>query len=92
MFATEPLPPPAPPVMVAKPVTISDVTLARAVLAAFDADPVLKDANILVSVVDRGAVIGGPVNSEEVKKRAETEDALIRAESPFTFESVALIA
>ena len=72
-FATEPLPPAA---AVAKPIAISDVTLARSVLAAFDADPILKDANILVSVVDRGAVIGGPVNSEEVKKRAE---AVIRA-------------
>ncbi len=56
---------------VAKPVAISDVALARSVLTAFDADPVLKDVNILVSVVDRGAVIGGPVNSEELKKRAE---------------------
>jgi hypothetical protein len=50
---------------------ISDVTVARAVLAAIDADPVLKDVNLIVSVVDRGAVIGGPVSSDEVKKRAE---------------------
>jgi hypothetical protein len=50
---------------------ISDVTIARAVLAAIDADPVLKDVNIIVSVVDRGAVIGGPVSSDEVKKRVE---------------------
>lgn len=52
-------------------VTISDVTLARTVLVAMDADPLLKDVNIIVSVVDRGAVIGGPVSSEEIKKRAE---------------------
>jgi hypothetical protein len=66
-------PPAAPPAATAgaKPVAISDVTLARAVLAAFDADPVLKDVNIIVSIVDRGAVIGGPVASEEIKKRAE---------------------
>jgi hypothetical protein len=36
-----------------------------------DADPVLKDVNIIVSVVDRSAVIGGPVSSEDVKKRVE---------------------
>ena len=52
-FATEPLPPAA---AVAKPIAISDVTLARSVLAAFDADPILKDANILVqSVMDKGS-------------------------------------
>jgi BON domain len=50
---------------------ISDITIARAVLAAIDADPVLKDVNLIVSVVDHGAVIGGPVNSDEVKTRAE---------------------
>lgn len=66
--AADPLPPPAPP---AKPVALSDVALARAALAAFDADPVLKEVNVLVSVVDRAAVIGGPVSSEELKKRLE---------------------
>jgi hypothetical protein len=60
-----------PPAAKAKPVAISDVTLARAVLAAIDADPVLKNVNLIVSVVDRGAVIGGPVTTEEVKRRAE---------------------
>lgn len=73
MFAADPLPPAAP---VAKAVSLSDVALARSVLAAFDADPVLKDVQILVSVVDRGAVIGGPVASEEIRKRAE---AVVRA-------------
>ncbi|MFM8274029.1 MAG: BON domain-containing protein [Gemmata sp.] len=56
---------------VVKPAAISDVTLARAVLTAFDADPSLRNVNILVSVVDRGAVIGGPVSSEAIRKRAE---------------------
>lgn len=73
LFAADPLPPAAP---VSKPVAISDVSLARQVLAALDADPVLKDVQLLVSVVDRGAVIGGPVASEDVKKRAE---AIVRA-------------
>ncbi len=74
LTAADPLPPAAPvtqPAPAAKPVAISDVALARAALAAFDADPLLKDVNVLVSVVDRGAVIGGPVHSEELKKRAE---------------------
>jgi BON domain len=65
-YSADPLPPP-----VAKPVAISDVSLARAALAAIDADPVLKDVNLVVSVVDRVAVIGGPVNSPDVAKRAE---------------------
>ena len=73
LLAADPLPPGAP---VSRPVAISDVALARSVLAALDADPVLKDVQILVSVVDRGAVIGGPVSTEEIKKRAE---AVVRA-------------
>ncbi|HEY1187118.1 MAG TPA: BON domain-containing protein [Gemmata sp.] len=68
VFATDPLPPAAP---AAKPVSISDVSLANQINAAFDADPILRNVQVLVSVVDRGAVIFGPVNSEEVKKRAE---------------------
>ncbi|MCI0701028.1 MAG: BON domain-containing protein [Planctomycetia bacterium] len=71
--AGSPAPPnpetPLPPAVV-KPV-VSDVELARGILAAFDADPILKDVNLIVSVVDRVAVIGGPVNSSEVMKRAE---------------------
>jgi hypothetical protein len=76
LVANDPLPhaaPASPPVVAAvkKPITISDVTLAREVLAAIDADPVLKDVNLIVSVVDRGAVIGGPVTSDDVRKRVE---------------------
>lgn len=59
--------PPAP-----KPVALSDVALARDALLALDADPILKNVNLIVSVVDRGAVIGGPVASDEIRKRAET--------------------
>jgi hypothetical protein len=55
----------------AKPVAVAELTLARSVLIAIDADPVLKDVNLVVSVVDRGAVVGGPVTSEGVKKRVE---------------------
>ncbi|MCS6867113.1 MAG: BON domain-containing protein [Gemmataceae bacterium] len=56
--------------------TISDVTLATAILAALDADPVLKDVNVVVSVVDRSVVLGGPVANESLKKRLEE---LVRA-------------
>lgn len=74
LIAGDPLPPAAP--AAAKPVApksvaVSDVTIARAVLVAIDADPTLKDVNFVVSVVDRGAVIGGPVATEEIRKRAE---------------------
>ena len=74
LVASDPLPPAAPvaPAAPAKPVAVSDVALARAVLTAIDADPVLKDINLIVSVVDRSVVIGGPVATEEIKKRAET--------------------
>jgi len=60
-------PPPAAP----QPAVPADVLLARSVLSAIDDDPLLKNVSIIVSVVDRSAVIGGPVPSEEVKKRAE---------------------
>lgn len=63
--AADPLPP------AAKPVAVADVSLARAALLALDADPVLKNVNLIVSVVDRAAVIGGPIASEDVKARAE---------------------
>lgn len=66
--AADPLPAPAP---VAKPIAISDVALSRAILAALDADPQLKKINLIVSVVDRGVVVGGPVVSEEIRKRVE---------------------
>ena len=51
---------------------VSDVVLARSALAAIDADPQLREVNLIVSVVDRVAVIGGPVSSADVSKRAET--------------------
>jgi hypothetical protein len=50
---------------------VSDVVLARSALSAIDADPVLREANLLVSIVDRVAVVGGPVRSAEHGKRAE---------------------
>ncbi|MBN9523318.1 BON domain-containing protein, partial [bacterium] len=46
------------------------VNLARAALAVLEADPVLRDFNLVVSVVDRVAVVGGPVASVELKDRA----------------------
>jgi hypothetical protein len=84
LAARDPLPGPAPAVTkpappapaATKPVAVSDMTLARSILTAIDADPTLKDVNLIVSVVDRVAVIGGPVASEEVRKRAE---AVVRA-------------
>src|SRR5262245_32998796 len=48
-----------------------DVVLARSALAALDADPDLKGVNLVVSVVDRVAVIGGPVATAKQAKRAE---------------------
>ena len=74
LAAGDPLPLPAPvvpPAAVANPVVFSDVALARNVLAAIDADPLLKDVNLIVSVVDRGVVIGGPVTTDEVSRRVE---------------------
>lgn len=49
---------------------IDDVALARAALAELDADPGLKDCNLVVSVVDRVAVVGGPVATTAQKDRA----------------------
>ena len=48
-----------------------DVLLARAAMTALDADPRLKQVTLIVSVVDRVAVIGGPVPTEEHGKWAE---------------------
>ncbi|QJW93419.1 BON domain-containing protein [Frigoriglobus tundricola] len=56
---------------VANPIAMSDVALARSALAAIDADPDLKKVNLIVSIVDRGAVIGGPVATEQIRRRAE---------------------
>jgi hypothetical protein len=49
---------------------VADVHLARAALALLEADPALRDFNLVVSVVDRVAVVGGPVASAELKERA----------------------
>jgi hypothetical protein len=79
-----PAPPVAPPRLTApapsppaasKGTANAEVTLARSVLAAIDADPVLKNVNVIVSVADRKAVVGGPVRSEDLKKRV---DAVVR--------------
>jgi hypothetical protein len=45
--------------------------MARSALAALDADPDLKNLNLIVSVVDRVAVIGGPVPTPRHSRRAE---------------------
>ena len=50
---------------------VSDVVLARSALAALDAEPELKGVNLVVSVVDRVAVIGGPVATAKQSRRAE---------------------
>jgi hypothetical protein len=55
---------------------VSDVVLAQAALAAIDGDADLKGVNVLVSVVDRMAVIGGPVASNRQSQRVEQ---LVRA-------------
>ncbi|AWM41565.1 BON domain protein [Gemmata obscuriglobus] len=68
LLAADPLPPAAP---VARPVSLAELTLGTTIQMAFDADPVLRNVPILVSVVDRGAVIGGAVASEEIMRRAE---------------------
>jgi len=57
---------------------MTDVLLARAALAAMDDDPTLRDVNLVVSVVDRVAVVGGPVASADVKGRAHTVVAAVR--------------
>lgn len=54
----------------ARPAGTSDVLLARSALAALDADPQLRDVNLVVSVVDGVAVIGGPVPTADTGKRA----------------------
>lgn len=59
------------PAAAAPAVDTADMDLARTALAALDADPTLRDFNLVVSVVDRVAVVGGPVGSDAMKKRAE---------------------
>jgi osmotically-inducible protein OsmY len=61
-FAADPLPPPA----VA---TSGDLDLTHRARAALAADPLLRDAPLLVSVLDGGLVAGGPVGSEAAAAR-----------------------
>ena len=68
--AADPVAPPGGAAGPASP-AVSDVVLARSALAAIDADPDLKGINLVVSVVDRVAVIGGPVATARQAKRAE---------------------
>jgi hypothetical protein len=60
---------PAPPA--AASTNLSDVALARSALTALDTAAELKGVNLVVSVVNGVAVIGGPVPSAAVAKRAE---------------------
>ncbi|MBA4190872.1 MAG: hypothetical protein C0467_23030 [Planctomycetaceae bacterium] len=50
---------------------LSDVVLARTALTAIDADPELRGVNVVVSIVDRVAVIGGPVSGARQSKKLE---------------------
>ncbi len=50
---------------------MADVLAARSALVALDADPALRDVNLVVSVVDGVAVVGGAVPSADLGKRAE---------------------
>jgi hypothetical protein len=59
------------PVAASVPSASPDTLLARSAMAALDADPRLKDVTLLVSVVDRVAVIGGPVPSADHGRWAE---------------------
>lgn len=51
---------------------LSDVRLARAAMAALDGEPQLRGVTLLVSVIDRVAVLGGPVPTAEHGRLAET--------------------
>jgi len=50
---------------------VSDAMLARSALAALDRDPLLRDVSLVVSIVDRQAVIGGAVPTPDLSQRAE---------------------
>lgn len=62
--------PPAP-TPASRPAGTSNSIVASSVLAAIDADPELRGVHLFVSVVDGVAVIGGPVTSAAISKRAE---------------------
>jgi hypothetical protein len=68
--AADPAPPASPS---ARPTstTLSDVMLARSALIALDGEADLKGVNLVVSVVDRVAVIGGSVPNTATAKKAE---------------------
>ncbi len=51
--------------------THPDVVLARAALLALDSEPELRGVNLIVSVVDRVAVVGGAVGNSRQSLRAE---------------------
>ncbi len=59
------------PTLPGSPAGVSNAVATRSVFLAIDADPELRRLNLMVSVVDGVAVIGGPVSSEAVAKRAE---------------------
>jgi hypothetical protein len=62
--------PPVSPVS-GRPAGVADAIVSRSVLVAIDADPELRGVNLVVSVVDGVAVIGGPVPSQAIAKRLE---------------------
>jgi osmotically-inducible protein OsmY len=62
---------PPTPTLPARPAVVTDTVMERNILAALDADPELRRVNLVVTVVDGVAVIGGPVASTAIAKRAE---------------------
>lgn len=50
---------------------LNDAKLTRSALSALDSDPKLRDIPLVVSVVDRQAVLGGVVPTVELSQRAE---------------------
>ena len=68
----EPLPVPASaPAGSADAARLAEVALARTALAAIDADRDLKGVNVVVSIVNRVAVVGGAVSGPRQAKRVE---------------------
>ena len=54
-----------------RPAGVSNAVVERSVLSAIDSDPELRGVNLVVSVVNGVAVVGGPVSSAAVSKRVE---------------------
>jgi hypothetical protein len=67
----DPAPAGSTPVAARIPSAPPDVVLARSAMAALDADPRLRDVTLIVSVVDRVAVIGGPIPTSDHGRWAE---------------------